>query len=534
MPPDLKPPSPRVAAFLDLGTNSARLLIVRISENLSYTIISRQKQMVRLGAGEFENQTLMPEAMDRAVRVCRDFAELARAHGADELIAVATSATREAENEAEFVRRLKKEAGVRIRVVSGKEEARLIYLGVASGFDLKDRTALFVDIGGGSTEVIVGDARRYFFLDSMKLGAIRLAGRFLEGAAGPVSPKKYASIKSHARNSGVRAWERIKSFPFHLAVGSSGTIENLAEIADQAVNQKPPAKPERLSYNDLCKTAELLCSLPLAERRKVKGINPARADIIVAGAAILDALMEELNVPEIFVSDRGLKDGLVTDYLSRTEVKPLTALPVRERSVLQLGRNCRFDEAHARNVSNLSLALFDGARALGLHALGDWERDLLKHSAMLHDIGTFLSYNNHHAHSYYLILNSDMLGFNQEELAIMAATAFFHRKTLPRKKHSEFAALDEKSRELVQVLSVFLRIAESLDRSHAGLVQSVSLLRGGKKSVILEIHSAKDCQLEMWSLRNHHKAFERTFGRPLVETCAPAAGGGGSGKKIYE
>ncbi len=521
MPPDVKPAASRVVAFLDLGTNSVRLLIVRINVNHSYTIISRQKEMVRLGAGEFLDQELKPDAVERTVRVCRDFAELARAHGAEEIISVATSATREAANQAEFVRRLRREAGLRLRVISGKEEARLIYLGVSSGFELGGRAALFIDIGGGSTEVIVGDAKQYRFLDSMKQGAIRLSMLKLAGHAGPVSPKKYASLKKHVFNSGIRTMDRLRSFPFELAIGSSGTIENLAEIADQAVNGRPPGKSELLAYKDLQETARLLSSLPLDERRRVKGINPSRADIIVAGAAILDTMMDVLRLKEIHVSDRGLKDGMLTDYLSRSEIRPLMKeLSVRERSVLQLGRNCRFDEPHAETVARLALGIFDAAKDIGLHDLGDWERDLLKYAAMLHDIGTFLSYNNHHAHSYYLILNSDMLGFNLEELLIMAAAAFFHRKLVPRKKYPEFASLDQTSQHRVRVLSVFLRIAESLDRSHAGLVEKVCLLKGGKRSIVMEIHSSRDCQLEMWGLQNHHKAFEKVFNRPLVESCA--------------
>ena len=223
-----------VVAFLDLGTNSIRLLLARVNQDLSYTVISRQKEVVRLGEGEFIDQELQPEAMQRAATVCRQFAELARSRQASEIIAIATSATREATNQADFVELLKEQAGLDLRVVSGKEEARLIYLGVSSGLRMGNDKALFIDIGGGSTETIVGNQQAYDFLETHRLGAIRLASLFfLPDEDGPVDAVRYELIKNYVRNAIVRTIPRLKEFPLQLVIGSSGTITNLAEVAFQ-------------------------------------------------------------------------------------------------------------------------------------------------------------------------------------------------------------------------------------------------------------------------------------------------------------
>ena len=506
-----------VAGFIDIGTNSLRLLLVRLNPNGSFTVLTDQKEMIRLGEGEFEDQRLQPEAMQRAVLVCRKFAELARANGAGEITAVATAATREAHNQREFLQLLHWNSGLDVRVVSGREEARLIYLGVSSGLNLGDKLAVFIDIGGGSTEVSIGRQREYLFLDSLKLGALRLTHLFLAGHEGPVTAAQYGQLQKHVRNAALRSIQKLHQYDINLAVGSSGTIQNLAEIAAHLGDKKRQQRAEVLSYANLRQVVELLCSLPVAERRGVPGINPDRADIIVGGAAILDTLMQEAALSEIRVSSRGLRDGLLMDYLARSEHASLLAeASVRERSVLQLGRNCGFDEAHARTVSRLALELFDSAYGLGLHTLGAWERELLHYAALLHDAGTFLSYTNHHAHSYYLIGHADLLGFDQQEIAIMAATALYHRKALPRKSHPAFDALDKPARQAVRVLSLLVRLAEALDRSHNGTVTRATFVRQNDGQIILRSWAGQDFQLELWAAESHSEAFAKTFGLGLL------------------
>ena len=227
----------RVVAFIDIGTNSIRLLVVRLNPNHSYTILTRQKQQVRLGDGEFEYDEIRPDAAERAVIVCKSLTDLARTFNVEEFVAVATSAMREAENQQEILHRLRQEANLDIRVISGQEEARLIYLGVSSGLHLEGKRAFFIDIGGGSTEIAVGTERDYQLLESFKLGAIRLSNQYVPlSDTGPVSSERYKKIQQHIKNSIIRSVKKIRKLSPDCAVASSGTAMNLAEIAQKALH----------------------------------------------------------------------------------------------------------------------------------------------------------------------------------------------------------------------------------------------------------------------------------------------------------
>jgi exopolyphosphatase/guanosine-5'-triphosphate,3'-diphosphate pyrophosphatase len=506
---------PHIAAFMDIGTNSVRLLIVRVEPNHAYRILTDQKEMVRLGEDEFIEQRLQPKAMQRAALICAKFAHLARSHGAHDIAAVATAAVREADNKKAFLRRLRQEAGLEVHVVSGMEEARLIYLGVSSGVHLGERTALFIDIGGGSTEIIVGSQTQHYFLASLKLGAIRVSSLFLSDPAAPVTPEQYALIHRNVRVAAVRAIQQVRRYRLDLAIGSSGTIDNLAEIAARMFNRRKRDRDGVLTHDQLKQVVKVLCDLPLDKRRQLPGINPERADIIIGGAAVLDTLMQEFQVSEIAISERGLRDGLLMDYLSRRQ-PDYWQMSARQRSVLQLGRTCSFDEAHAQNVAALALELFDSAREAGLHPLGAAEREWLHYAALLHDVGAFLAYNNHHAHTYYIIGNAELLGFDQTEIAIIAATALFHRKAFASPKRAEFAALDRPSRKIVRVLAVLLRMAENLNRGHTNVVRHADLRAVSNKKVKLTVHVAGDCQLEVWGFQSNQAAFEKELARAIT------------------
>jgi exopolyphosphatase/guanosine-5'-triphosphate,3'-diphosphate pyrophosphatase len=512
-------PDSRVAAFIDIGTNSLRLLLVRINPNHSYTILSDQKEIVRLGEGEFIDQFLRPEAMQRASLVAKRFTNMARSYGADEIVAVATAATREAENREEFLRRLHREAQLDVKIVSGREEARLIYLGVASGVHLGDKKALFIDIGGGSTEIILGGQEQYTQLDSLKLGAIRLNSLFfLPNETGPVSAERYALLQQYVRNLAVRTVQNIQNERFDLAFGSSGTIENLADISVQKFLKRQRQRDDVLTREQLRQVVEMLCALPLDERRRVPGINPVRADIIICGAAIIETLMAEFGIEELAISERGLRDGLLIEYLTKDESAGLVpGISVRGRSVLQLGRACGIDESHARHVAGLALELFDSTHQQRLHKFAERERELLEYSALIHDVGMFLSYSNHHQHSYYLIRNADLLGFDQGEIEILANAALFHRKSMPsKKKHPEFAALDGLSQRIVRLFALLLRMAESLDRSHTGVVQHAHFLAEDRGELTLVIEASQECDLEVWGVQTHREALKKVFKRRMV------------------
>ncbi|MGB7808020.1 HD domain-containing protein [Methanoregula sp.] len=524
----------RIVAFIDIGTNSVRMLVVRFNPNHSYSILTRQKQQVRLGEGEFDDEEITPDAIGRTCVVCRKFVDLARTFNAEEFVAVATSAAREATNQDVLLTRLREEAQIDVRVISGLEEARLIYLGVSSGLHLGDRQAFFIDIGGGSTEISLGGQQQFTMLESFRLGAIRLTNLFLpENAAGPVRPDQYKLIQQYVRNAIIHTVQKIKKQKIDLAVGGSGSIMNMADIAAKALHPEGDVSASVLAYRDLRKAIDLLCALPLEERRKVPGINAERADIIIAGAVILETFMKELGLESITITSRGLQDGMLMDYLSRMEDFPLFGtLSPRERSVLQLGRSCGINEAHARNVTRLALEIFDSAKEIRLHDYGDWERELLEYAAFLHDIGSFISFANHHAHSYYIIKNSELLGFDQKEIDIMANIARFHRKKKPRKKHLDILDIADHEQRMVLVLAMFVRLGESLDRSHAGLVEHAEFVRAEKNEVVLDIIAQNDCQLEIWGVEAEQRAFEKVFSKHLaIEVIAPRTGSDVNGQK---
>lgn len=516
----------RVVAFIDIGTNSVRLLLVRIEHNGSYRLLTKQKETVRLGEKEFIDRILQPEAMQRAVIVCKKFAELARAYGAGEIVAVATSATRDASNKVQFLEMLKTEANLEVCMIPGVEEARLIYLGVSGGLRLGDHRALLIDIGGGSTEVSVGDQRQYCYLNSLDLGAIRLTNMFLPNETGPVSPERYKLIKAHVRKAAGPVIKELSEYEIDCAVGSSGTIENLGKMSLVCLGQGDQKTLDRLKYGNLKKIVSELCALPLKERQNFPGINSHRADIIIAGAAILEGLMEELKLSEIRISKRGLRDGLLRDYLSKSELSGLMAqVSVRKRSVMQLGLTCHFDEDHARTVTRLALELFDSAQALGIHEFEEKGRELLEYASLLHDIGLFLSYERHHAQAYHIIRESSLPGFQPEEIEIIANLAYFHRKggglLSPKKKHPQLVDLDKSSVQAIRALSPFLRLAESLDRSHSGIIRHVRFYIASTDTLVLEMHASKECQLELWGAEKQEKFFKKIFGYNLRFKVVP-------------
>ena len=510
-----------IVGFVDIGTNAIRLLVVRINPNFSYTIISQEKEVVRLGEDEFKDNILKPQAMERAIFVCGKFANLAKTYGASEILAVGTSAIREAQNQCEFLQKLHDKTGLNVNVISGQEEARLICVGVASGIDIGEEKAIFIDFGGGSTEIAVGNQHECFSVDSLRLGAIRLTAQFIgEGWTGPVGNHVYKQIRQYACSKVHPLKAKIRESGARRAWGSSGTIINLAEISSKLFKKNSNGGGLTLSRKNLKKLAPILCSLSLEERKKLPAINPDRADILIAGAATIEAIMEEFGLEEICVSHRELRDGLLVEYLSNFEgFRELQKAPMRNRSVLHLGRSCNFDEKHSETVASLALQLFDSAKQIGLHNLGEPEKELLKYAATLHDVGDFLSFNNHHLHAHYIICNAELLGFEPNEVLMIANIARFHRKKLPTKKALKTMGFDEKTGHTIAILSTFLRFAEKLDRSHCFLVKKAGFIKVNKDQVLLSFLSDSDCSLEEWSIIQNRQAFYEAFGKELDAHC---------------
>ena len=526
----------RIFAAMDIGTNSVRLAVVEVQPNGTWTTLASQKQVVRLGEGEFDKplprkkgrsaengggHSLTEEAIARGALVCARFAEVARGFGAEEIVALATAAVREADNGDEFVKRVRDLADLDVRIISGQEEARLIYLGVVSGIDLSARKrALFMDIGGGSTELIVGDRSSYTFLDSLKMGAIRLTSEGVVDTSKLVSPAAWAGLQRHVRSLLAPAARAIGRVGFSVMYGSSGTAQNLAEIVVQASSAPAPTslRNYELSLTDVQAATKRLCAMTLEQRRRVPGINPERADIIIGGSAILQTVMETVGAATIKISDRGLREGIIVDRLRRGEVTSPEDSGARRRSIRQLMQATRVDETHAAHIVSLALSLFDQWKALGLHDYGR-ARELLEYAGLLHDAGFFVSHTNHQQHSYYLIRHSELLGFNDREIEIIASLALYHRKATPRLKHPGFARLDARTQRVIRVLSCALRLAEALDRSHLMLVKEIECVKLTRPDrVRMTLRATADAQLELWAAEGQAAAFEKTFRLPL-EVC---------------
>jgi exopolyphosphatase/guanosine-5'-triphosphate,3'-diphosphate pyrophosphatase len=516
----------RISAAIDIGTNSIRLAVVRIGEGHRITTLSQHREVVRLGDGEFETNHMTQEAIARGALVCARFADVARGFGAEEIIVYATSAVREAENREEFIERVRWEAKVEVNVISGVEEARLIWLGVTSGIDLGDRKAVLIDIGGGSTEVIVGTQFGFSVLESMKLGAIRLSNKFLHDE-GPVSLDTFVAMQRYVMGVATQVVRKVKQEGFGMALGSAGTITTLGEITARRVGDANPGGGQRgvtFKLNDLRETVQLLCRLPLAERRNVPGMDPNRADIILGGAAVVLTLIEAIGADRMTTSERGLRDGILLDHLLREDAarQHYQSLSVRRRSILQLAQACNYEAEHAQHTTWLALRLYDELKRYGEHPYGDAARELLEYAGIVHDIGTFLSHSNHQKHAYYLVRNSDLLGFTDREIDIIANVALYHRKGIPKKRHPNMENLDRPDRRLVSVLAALLRVAEGLDRSHLGLVKDIRIepLRHPRR-FNLTMFCTGDCQLEIWGVQNNADLFENVFEAPLIVDAEP-------------
>jgi exopolyphosphatase / guanosine-5'-triphosphate,3'-diphosphate pyrophosphatase len=513
-------------AVIDIGTNSIRLGVVQPEGELTYQLLTQQKEVVRLGEGEFTANRLTPEAMERGLLVVQKFVDVARGYGVaeEDMVVLGTAALREAANQQEFVERAREDAGVKVHVISGAEEARLIYLGVVSGLDLGDQRALVLDIGGGSTEMSAGEQSGPDLLESLKVGAIRVAGLFTDGETGPIEPQLYGRMQNYVRGMAVHSVKRVRDSGFDVMFGSSGTIQNLAEIATRARGDGSMLRGMFVTLDELSEQAARLCELSLEQRRKVPGINPERADIIIAGAAVLTTLMAEVGGTRIYPSGRALREGIIVDRLARRGGIPeYPGESVRLRSVFQLARRCQFEEAHSAVVARLALSLFDQFRDLDLHPYGEAERELLYYAAILHDIGGFVSYSDHHRHGYYLVRNSPLLGFDTTEIGMLAGMVLHHRKGLPKKKSGPLAELGRHEREVVTTLSTLLRLAESLDRGHLDEVREVRCrLDATGEELVLELVSDADCQLELWGLENHRAVVREVFGKRLTACRVPS------------
>ena len=410
---------------------------------------------------------------------------------------MATSAVREARNREEIVRRAREEAGLDLEVVSGREEARLICLGVLEGRPPSARS-LLIDIGGGSTEVATGQGEKPTSLYSVAVGAVRLTEIF--GSSGRVSDERLEVMRSYAAEAFREALPRRLPGP-RLALGSSGTVNAIVAAGTES---------KRLTLRRLERMVDRLAGLSLAERRRQ--FEPRRAEIIVAGAVILEACMRHLRLEAISAVGTGLRNGVLRDLARRSPAAVAAAAEGRTEAVLALGHRFGFDERHARQVARLALALFD--QLAGLHRLPASARGLLEAAALLHDVGHAVSPQRHHKHTFYLVANADVAGFADQERQIVALVARYHRRTPPEAGRPDLKGLAPGQVLLVRRLVALLRVADALDRSHAQSVQAVrAAVLDGRVRVVARTRAAID--LELWDVAREAGFFRQALGRRL-------------------
>ncbi|AFY58155.1 exopolyphosphatase [Rivularia sp. PCC 7116] len=518
----------RIVAAIDLGTNSVHMVIVRIEPSLpSFSIVGTEKETVRLGDRDVETGNLKPKIMERTIIALERFQEIARTLNAQAIIAVATSAVREAPNGRDFLYRINQELNLDVDLISGQEEARRIYLGVLSGMEFNNEPHTIIDIGGGSTELILGDSHEERCLNSTKVGAVRLTSELI--TTDPISDREFNYLKAYARGMLERAVEEVLSnvnFGETIRlVGTSGTIETLANIHAKQVSDSTPSTLNGYSFSlkDLQEMVSNLRKMTNSERAEIPGMSEKRSEVILAGAVILQEAMTLLGVDSITTCERALREGLIVNWMLAHDFidnRLRFQSTIRQRSVFKIAKKYKVDLRYSERIATLALSLFDQTKGY-LHEWGNQERFLLWAASELHNCGHYISHSSHHKHSYYLIRNSGLLGYNETEIEIIANLARYHRKSQPKKKHDNYQNLATKyQRLIVEQLSPMLRLATSLDRRQIGAISKIECdYSKDNKELHLKLFPSNkddDCAIELWSFSYSKLVFEEQFGVKLV------------------
>lgn len=508
-----RPPAsrPERLAAIDVGTNSIHMIVVESDGAGGYSVLAREREMVRLGESALGDGALSPAAMRRGLETLLKMTTLARLKGADKLVAVATSAVREASNGDEFLHQVRALTGLAVRKLSGREEGALIFRAVRHAVDLGKGWSILADVGGGSTEWCVARAGRLRSVRSLLLGSLRCARR-LEG-----NPPRAASLERLRRE--LRAALQPLRVPpaVDMLVATSGTAICCADLADFFAGREGRGAGGGLRELRLRELSELVPRLATMRRREIAALPPVgapRAGSILAGALLLEELARRAGVDRLQICDRALREGVVLEALGHPDPAGEPPGDVRGRQVEALARRAPALVDHSRQVARLSGRLFD--LTAPVHNLGEREREWLEHAALLHDVGYSIHFRRHHKHSQYLISTSTLDGFDPREIEVIAHVARYHRGARPKVRHESFAALERWQQRTIERLAALLRVANALDRTHAARVVEIyaSLVR--RRKVVVEVLSPFDVSLELAAARHRADLFERTFGRRLV------------------
>ncbi|HEY4129985.1 MAG TPA: Ppx/GppA phosphatase family protein [Gemmatimonadaceae bacterium] len=506
----------RVAA-IDIGSNSIRQIVADVSTEGAIQVVDEMKAAPRLATGLTQTGELSATSIHAAVEAIERMATLARQLGAERVDAVATSAVRDASNAGVFLSEVHRATGLRVRVLDGDEEARLSFRSAVAHFDMGVGRTIVVDIGGGSLELALSAEGVLEHLGSLPFGAIRMTEEFLSGG---VTPKSVRRLRREVAE-GIRIEMPKRDWRGAQIIGSGGTFTNLAGIylARQGILTARSVHAARIPRADLEHILDTLVEMSADERRALPGLNPERADIIVAGIAAASEVVRRLEGREIVVSRYGIREGLL---LEAARVRPTIADPgeARSRSVAEFAERCHVEQPHSSHVQKLALTLFD---AIG-ERLGcaREDRDVLSDAALLHDSGYHISYERHHKHSYHLILHADLLGMPPSDQVVVANVARYHRGSPPKKKHRNFGMLDKSLRKTIERLSAILRVADGFDRGHVGAVDDVKVrwLQRALRITPVPANQRSGMRLEMWGANRKSELLATVAGLP-VEIVAP-------------
>ena len=509
-------PPPRTSdvriAAIGIGSNSIRQIVADVSRDGEIRVIDEMKAAPRLGEGVGETGRLSDSAIRNALDALLRMATLTRQMGAVRTEAVATSAVRDAENGPEFIAAVRDTTGISVRILDGDEEALLSYRSALAHFDLARGRAVVMDIGGGSLELALSADGLLDGLMSFPLGAIRLTEQFFDRSH---SRKDLDELRRFVRKE-LRASVSRRDWHGAQLIGSGGTFTNLAGVilSRQGIARAPSVHGTVVTRAELEHVLDLLQGMSPSERQTVPGLSPARADIIVAGLAVAAEVMARIEAREMVVSAFGIREGLL---LEAARVAPVVADAgeARARSVLQLAERSHYEAPHAHQVQRLALRLFDAlAERLELNAA---DRQILADAAMLHDIGYHINFEAHHKHSYHLIVHAELLGMTPAERVMVANVARYHRGADPRPQHRGYAGLDKQLRRRIKRLSAILRVADGLDRGHAGAVEDIdiSLTRPQLEIKVIPAMSSYDLRLELWGATRKSALLEEVLGVPV-------------------
>ncbi len=510
--------SANTIAALDLGSNSFHLVVARALSGKSFEVLLKEKSMIRLGDVVSKLGYIDEAHAKDVVDAIRSFRALAESLGASELVALATSAFRDAENSSEIVDLVEDETGVSVSVISGAREAELIFKAVSSSVSFHDQVVMCADLGGGSLELVIGTQNELLWSQSFNLGVGRLTARFFSDT-NQLGVKEIQKMRRHVREvlAPVRAQAERYS-PVDL-IGSSGSLLNLVRIAILA--EQPDLDPGALGDMNqaavkrsmLRSTGKAILKSDTATRFSIPGLDPKRVDIIPAAAIVLDELMQIFKFNAMTVSEWALREGIILSELEGYDSLEGGIESIRHASVVGVTKRFMWNSFHAEQVAKLALSLFD--QTISLHNLSDRERELLFFAALLHDIGEHIAMEDHDKHSAYLIEHSRLKGFTPQEKWVLVCLGRFHRRGYPRPDFAPFGQLSAEWQEIVVKLAGILRLADALDRSHEAVVNAIRVERI-KDRLVIKLDTDGDFELESFGLRRKRSLFEQTYGLKVV------------------